>query len=141
MVLLAQCVLITLAAIPFGLSVNPEGFFISLFLYALIAVTMASMSYSFALIYKNEDNLAPTINTITLPVSLLSGIILPLTLAPLWLRQLSRLNPLSYAVNASRALFAGNLSSTDIPEGFVIVALLALLMFGWSVRSLRKMAA
>ncbi len=137
-VLVAQCVLITLVAIPFGLSVNVAGFLLSLVLYGLIGITMASMSYSFALIYKSEDNLAPTLNTITLPISLLSGIILPLILAPIWLQNVAKINPFSYAVNASRALFAGNFQSIDIIEGFVIIALLAILMFSWSLSSLKK---
>ena len=137
-VLVTQCVLITLVAIPFGLSVNVVGFLLSLILYGLIGITMASMSYSFALIYKSEDNLAPTLNTITLPISLLSGIILPLVLAPIWLQDVAKINPFSYAVNASRALFAGNFYSGDIIEGFVIVTLLAIVMFSWSLRSLKK---
>ncbi len=137
-VLVTQCVLITLVAIPFGLSVNVVGFLLSLILYGLIGITMASMSYSFALIYKSEDNLAPTLNTITLPISLLSGIILPLVLAPIWLQDVAMLNPFSYAVNASRALFAGNFYSVDIIEGFGIITLLAIVMFLWSLRSLKK---
>ncbi len=137
-VLVSQCVLITLVAIPFGLSVNVVGFLLSLILYGLIGITMASMSYSFALIYKTEDNLAPTLNTITLPISLLSGIILPLVLAPIWLQDVAMINPFSYAVNASRALFAGNFQSIDIVEGFVIIALLAIAMFSWSLSSLKK---
>jgi ABC-2 type transport system permease protein len=141
LVLLVQCILITLAAIPFGLSINVTGFLISLLLYAVIAVAMASMSYAFALIFKSEDTLASSLNTIALPVSLLSGIMLPLALAPLWLRNLSKINPLSYAVNASRALFAGNISDGDVVKGFIIIILLAIVTFWWSVASLKKMAA
>lgn len=140
-VLLLQCVLITLVAIPFGLSVNVYGFLLSLLLYALIGITMASISYGFALIYKIEDALAPTLNTITLPVSLLSGIILPLALAPLWLQSLAKINPFSYAVNATRDLFAGNLQSIVIVEGFVVIGVLAIIVFFWGVRSLKKMAS
>lgn len=136
-VLIVQCVLITLVAIPLGLSVNIGGFLLSLILYAMVAVTMASMSYSFALIYRIEDPLAPTLNTITLPLSLLSGIMLPLALAPLWLQDVARLNPFSYAVNASRALFAGNFQSIDILEGFVIIFLLMSVIFWWSLKSLK----
>ncbi len=139
-VLLLQCILITIVAIPLGLTLNLAGFLIALLLYAMIGITMASMSYAFALIYKNEDNLAPTLNTITLPVSLLSGILLPLALAPVWLQDLSMLNPLSYAVYASRALFAGNFQSIDIIEGFVVMSLLVTVIFWWSLRSLKKMA-
>jgi ABC-2 type transport system permease protein len=139
LVLLTQCVLITLVAIPLGLSVNVGGFLLSLVLYAMVSITMASMSYSFALIYRIEDPLAPTLNTITLPLSLLSGIMLPLALAPLWLQDLAKVNPFSYAVNASRALFAGNFHSMDIVEGFVIVFLLMSVVFWWSLNSLRKL--
>jgi ABC-2 type transport system permease protein len=139
-VLLIQCTLITAVAIPLGLKLNLGGFLLSLVLYALIAVTMASMSYGFALIYKIEDSLAPTLNTITLPISLLSGILLPLALAPLWLQNLAELNPFSYAVSAARALFTGNFQSVAIIEGFVIISALAIVIFHWAVRSLKKMA-
>jgi len=137
-VLLLQVILITIVAIPFGLKVNFWNFLLSLPLYVMIAITMASMSYAFALMYKTEDALAPTINTITLPVSLLSGILLPLTLAPLWLKDLAKANPFSYAVNASRALFTGNMAGHDVLIGFVIVFLLMSVMFYWSIRALRK---
>ncbi len=140
-ILLLQCTLITVVAIPFGLNVNVYGFLLSLLLYALIGITMASISYGFALIFKIEDALAPTLNTITLPVSLLSGIILPLALAPVWLQDISKINPFSYAVNATRNLFAGSFSNIGIIEGFVIIGVLATLVFLWGLRSLNKMAS
>jgi ABC-2 type transport system permease protein len=140
-VLLAQCILITAAAIPFGLTVNAAGFVLSLILYALIGITMASLSYSFALIYKVEDALAPTMNTITLPVSLLSGIFLPLALAPLWLQYLSKINPFSYGVDATRFLFAGSFENITILEGFVIIGVITIVVFYWGLNSLKKMAS
>lgn len=140
-VLMAQCVLITLVAIPFGLSINGFGFLFSLLLYALIGMSMASISYGFALIFKIEDALAPTLNTITLPLSLLSGIILPLALAPIWLQDLSKINPFSYAVDAARALFAGDFQNLGILEGFVVITALSIIVFLWALRSLNKMAA
>ena len=141
LILLLQCILITLVAIPFGLTLNVYGFLLSLLLYALIGITMASISYGFALVYKTEDPLAPTLNTIALPVSLLSGIILPLTLAPVWLQDISKVNPFSYAVNATRALFAGSFQNIAILEGFVAIGALAILVFLWGLRSLNKMAS
>jgi ABC-2 type transport system permease protein len=102
---------------------------------------MASISYGFALIYKIEDPLAPTLNTITLPVTLLSGIILPLVLAPVWLQDLGKIDPFWYAVNAARALFAGSFQGVEITEGFGIITVLAILVFLWGLRSLEKMAS
>jgi ABC-2 type transport system permease protein len=141
LVLILQCVLITLVAIPFGLNVNAGGFLLSLVLYALIGISMASMSYGFALIYKVEDPLAPTLNTIALPVSLLSGIILPLVLAPLWLQDLAKADPFSYGVDAARALFAGNFQNIEIVEGFVIIGVLAIVLFLLALRQLKKMTS
>jgi ABC-2 type transport system permease protein len=82
-ILLCQCIIVTIISIPFGLVLDIGGFAISLLLYAFIAISMSSMSYGFALLYKSEDTLSSTLNTIALPVSLLSGIMLPLALAPL----------------------------------------------------------
>jgi ABC-2 type transport system permease protein len=141
LILLIQCILITLVAIPFGLSINVGGFLLSLLLYALIGFTMASISYGFALIYKIEDSLAPTLNMITLPVSLLSGIILPLALAPVWIQNLAKVNPFSYAVDATRSLFAGNFLNVEIVEGFVVISVLAIIVFLWGLRSLKRMAS
>jgi ABC-2 type transport system permease protein len=81
------------------------------------------------------------LNTITLPLSLLSGIILPLALAPVWLQDLSKINPFSYTVNGARALFAGNFYNIGVPEGFIVISVLAILVFLWALRSLKKMAA
>ncbi len=137
-VLLVQCILITLVALPFGLTVNIGGFLLSLLLFALIGTAMASVSYGFALIYKAEDALAPTMNTLTIPISLLSGIILPLALAPLWLQYISKINPFSYGVDSARALFAGTIN-IDVLAGFVIVGVLAVVVFYWSLHALNKM--
>ncbi len=140
-ILVFQCVLITLVAVPFGLNVNIEGFLLSLLLYAMIGITMASISYGFALIYKVEDPLAPTLNMITLPISLLSGIILPLVLAPIWLQDLSKMDPFSYAVNTVRMLFVGSFQFAGIVEGFVVIGALAVIVFLWSLGSLEKIAS
>lgn len=141
LVLLVQCILLIVVAIPFGLSVSPLGLLLSLILFALIAVVMASMSYAFAIMFKSEDQLAPTLQTIILPVTLLSGITLPLALAPGWLQKLAYLNPFSHAVDAARALFMGNIISTDVLRGFIAVTLLALLNLWWARNALHKMSS
>ena len=139
-VYLAQCLIITLIAIPMGLKLNLLGFLLALPMYMLIAITMASMSYSLGLILKIEDSLAPALNMIAMPVMLLSGIMLPMILAPAWLQTLAKLNPLAYAVDASRMLFTGNYGNDVIIEGYVLMTILAILMFKWATMSLGKMA-
>jgi ABC-2 type transport system permease protein len=58
-----------------------------------------------------------------------------MALASKWLQDLSKLNPFSYAVDASRMLFAGNYGNVEIAEGYVIITLFAVGMFWWSTKS------
>jgi ABC-2 type transport system permease protein len=78
---------------------------------------------------------------LTLPLLLLSGVLLPLTLAPDWLRAVAALNPLSYAVDAARALLNGDLASADVWQGFAVLAPLAALAMWWAARSFRRALA
>ncbi len=48
------------------------------------------------------------------PLMLLSGMLLPLDHAPGWLAALSDVNPLTYLVDAERALFGGHLTSAAL---------------------------
>jgi ABC-2 type transport system permease protein len=86
---------------------------------------MAPLSYAAALALRSEDAFAPLIQGVTFPLLLLSGILLPMTLAPDWLRFLSTINPLTHAVDAVRALFNGQWGEPEILIGTVVTAILA----------------
>jgi ABC-2 type transport system permease protein len=141
LVLLVQSLLLILAAWPMGLRINLGGIAVALGLVALIGLVLASCSYALALALKSEDALAPTVNFFLVPLQLLSGITLPLTLAPLWIRNVAAFNPLSYAVDAARALFNGALGDASVLRGFAVLALLALLATWWAAQSFRQATA
>ena len=73
-------------------------------------------------ILKSEDAFAPLVQGIAMPLLLLSGILLPMALAPDWLQTLSDLNPLTHAVDAARALFNGEWGDPEIAIGVAITA-------------------
>ena len=123
--LLAQATIMIVLAIPFGLVVDPAGVVVTLLLLALIGLAFAPLSYTAALTLRSEDALAPLVNGIALPLLLLSGILLPMALAPAWLQSLSNLNPLTHAVDAARALFNGVWASSEIALGVGLMAALA----------------
>ncbi len=120
-------ILLILIAVPFGLTIDLAGLFVAMALLSLIGLTMAPISYTLALLLKSEDALAPLITTITLPLLLLSGILLPLTLAPDWLQTLAKINPLSHAVDAIRALFNGHFGDPSVGFGVALMTVLAFL--------------
>lgn len=129
-----QAGILILLSIPFGLRVTPGAALVALALIALLGLLMASISYACALWLKSEDSFAPLIFTATLPLLLLSGVLLPLSLAPDWLRRIASLNPLAYAVDAARAIFNGSLSDPPVGRGVALIAVLAALAVAIAVR-------
>lgn len=105
--LLMQAVIMLVIAVPFGITIDPLGIAVTLALVGLIGLAMAPLSYAAALALRSEDAFAPLVQFVALPLLLLSGIFLPLQLAPDWLQTLADLNPVSYAVDAVRAAFNG----------------------------------
>lgn len=120
-----QSLILILIALPFGLSINPIGVVVVLALIGLIGLLTASIAYAVALAVKSEDSYAPLVFTAALPILLLSGVLLPMSLAPLWLQDIAALNPLLYAVDAARQIFLGNLLDPSVTKGVVILVVLS----------------
>jgi len=125
--IVTQSLILILLALPFGLSIHPIGVVVVLALIGLIGLLTASIAYAVALWVRSEDSYAPIIFTSSLPILLLSGVLLPLGLAPQWLRDVAAANPLSYAVDAARAVFLGHLTDPSVEKGVLIMAVLCLI--------------
>jgi ABC-2 type transport system permease protein len=136
-----QAVLLTAVAIPFGLSPKWGGVLIAIVVVCILSIGMAAASYSMGLILKDEDSFAPMVQGVALPLLLLSGILLPMALAPGWLRHLSQLNPLTYVVDAVRSLFVGDIWSSDVAQGVLVTLAVAAVLSWWATRRFRHMSA
>ncbi len=136
-----QSLILIVLALPFGLSINPIGVVVVLALIALIGLLTASIAYAAALWLRSEDSYAPLIFTSSLPILLLSGVLLPLGLAPQWLRNIAAVNPLSYAVDAARAVFVGNLDNPSVVKGVALMAVLAILAIFLGARAFGRAVA
>jgi ABC-2 type transport system permease protein len=136
--LISQAIIITLLALVFDLRVFIGNLLLAYLMLALISLMTSALSYGVALVVKSEDALAPLMNTVAQPVLLLSGILLPLTLAPGWLQGIADWNPFSWAVDGTRALFRGDLGSSDVWQGLVIMAVLAVLSVVWAAREFAR---
>ena len=134
-------ILLTAVAIAFGLRAPVLGVLIALVIVAVARARDVGRVLRLALQLKSEDALAPLLNTIVLPLLLLSGILLPMTLAPAWLYGLSRVNPFVYIVDAERAVFRGALTSGTVIVGIVVGLVLAGLTVAWGVRTFQRESA
>jgi ABC-2 type transport system permease protein len=139
--LLAQAVIIVVLAIPFGLEINPGGMAVAFAMLALIGMMMSPVSYILALVLKSEDSLAPVVNGLALPLLLLSGVMLPMSLAPDWLQTVAKFNPLFHAVSAIRSLFNANYGDGEIVVGLVVLVVLAVVTIGLGARTFSRAAA
>jgi ABC-2 type transport system permease protein len=129
-----QAVLVTLLALPFGLRVPIGDLLLAYLIVALLSLMSVMFAYGLTLSVRSEATLGPMINTIGQPVMLLAGVLLPLTLAPLWLLDIARWNPFYWATNAMRALFQGHAGANSVWITLVLISALAVVTTTWAVR-------
>lgn len=139
--MMVHSIILLVIAFFLGLRVSFTGAVLTFVLVILIGATMTSFSYVISIQTRNEDALASIVNVIYLPIMLLSGIMLPISLAPQWLKDAAYFNPFYYAVEAARAMFLGNFSSINIIAGFVMMAGFTVFSAWLAIRSLQKMTA
>jgi ABC-2 type transport system permease protein len=135
---LVQALIFTGAAIPFGLHLYLPGLLILLVVLSINTALFASYSYAIALRFQNEDSLIPFTQVASLPVLLLAGFLLPMDLAPAWLKAASHADPVYYSVKASRDLMNGHLDRASIWQVFAVNVPLAAAVLVWAGASFRK---
>jgi ABC-2 type transport system permease protein len=128
-------------AFGFGFSVHWAGLGVLIVLLGLLMVTVAAWSIATALVTKEISGFAAIANGINLPILLLAGVLLPISLGPAWMRVLAHFNPLYYLVQASRVLAAGTLSGTAVWQAFAVLAPLCLVVLAWATRVFRTAVA
>ena len=105
----------------FGFDVHWLGLLVLGVLLALLVTIVAAFSIATALLTKEISSFAAIMNGINLPVLLLAGVLLPISLGPLWMRVLGHFNPLYYLVTASRVLAAGHFSGSAVWQAFAVL--------------------
>ncbi|KHL18652.1 UNVERIFIED_CONTAM: multidrug ABC transporter permease [Mumia flava] len=137
---IVQAVVIVAVAIPFGFRPDPAGLVVGLVILAGFCVGLGALSYALALAVKeNQWAFWGVQQTLLFPLMLLAGILLPLTGAPGWLEVASRLNPLTYVVDAERALLDGTFGA-DATQGAVAAVLMAAVGLFVGSRAMRASA-
>lgn len=135
--LLVQSFVLVGLGFAFGLRASWGGILFGIVLTVLLGSACACASNAIGLITKSEDVLAPLLNSIALPVLLLSGILLPMTIAPDWLKTLSAIVPTRHIVDGIRTVFTGTFDSTVWWGSFWAVLVFALAA-AWGTRVFRR---
>jgi ABC-2 type transport system permease protein len=118
--LIVQSLVLIGAGVAFGLRAPLPALLLSFLFIILVATGLASVSYAVALLLKSEDAFAPLINSVVVPLVLLSGIMLPMTLGPGWLQGFARISPFRYIIDAMREAYAGQYWNAIMIEGLCV---------------------
>lgn len=129
--LIFQSILLLLVSLAFGLQINVAGFSVLMLLLLIIGVFMASCSFSLSLIINDGGALASAVSFFTMPLLLLSGIMLPLSFAPRWIQLIAKANPFYYAVDAARALINGTIYDSSVIAAFGLFGIVAIIALWW----------
>jgi ABC-2 type transport system permease protein len=129
-----QGVVVTVAAIVLGLRVQPGNFLFALVLLSLMVVLSVSIGYALVLLVPNESSLGTVINSVAQPVSLLAGVLIPLSVAPLWVRHVADWNPFAWGTNGMRAIFEGHIGTSVVWQASLIMGVTALVTLMLSSR-------
>jgi ABC-2 type transport system permease protein len=126
-VITVQAIVLCGCAYFMGLRVPPGAFLIGLVLVALLGAAFSFISNAIGIATKSEDALAPMVNTLALPILLLSGILLPMNLAPQWLQIASNFNPFKHIVEALRAVYRSDFGNPIVWIGVLLAVVLVIL--------------
>ncbi|MGW4249243.1 ABC transporter permease, partial [Nocardia sp. NPDC004722] len=85
-----------------------------------------------------EDTLALLLNSVSVPIMLLSGILLPLTVGPKWLQNIGKVNPFSHTVDAARALFRGDFGAHEVYIGSAVTVAVTIVLVVIASRSFAR---
>lgn len=119
-----QAAVLTLAAVAMGLRAPLAGILVGFAFVGALSAALASLSYALAMKAPTPHTFGPIVNAVTMPTMLLSGLVLPMALAPGWLDALSHVMPLRYLVDAMRAAFTGVYAGSSMLWGAVAAAVL-----------------
>ncbi len=135
--LLVQAIILVVLGYVMGMNASVQGAVLGVLLTLLIGGACAASSNALALTTKSEDVMAPVINMVMMPVLLLSGILLPMTIGPKWLLNVSDVIPTRHVVDAVRGLFTGGAGNELIwGTGWAIV--LCALGVWWGTATFRR---
>lgn len=125
----------------FRFEVHIGGLLVLILLLCLLTAIVSAWSLSLGLILKQVSSLAAVITGLQLPLTLLSGVLLPLSMGPQWLQNIAHINPMYYTVEASRVLATGIISSGKTLTAFLVMIPLTVVVLAWATRVYQKAVA
>jgi ABC-2 type transport system permease protein len=122
---LAQTIIIYTLALLLGVKIiwNPLALAGVMIVVLLGAALFATLSLIIACLVKTRERFMGIGQVLTMPLFFASNAIYPITMMPDWLQILAKMNPLTYEVDALRALMVTGVSSYGVGVDVAILGI------------------
>lgn len=133
---LIQSTIILVIAVLIGATIySPVQYGFTYLILFLFGMLLSAFSTTLALFLDDHDSYAAVNAMISMPLFFTSSALMPYSVMPSWLRFVASLNPLSFAIDAIRAVNTGALPIQQI----VSLVVLCILITGISTQVFRRM--
>ena len=137
--LVVQATLITAVAVPFGFQLHLGHAAFGLLILGVFGVGVGAFSYSLGIATRKREWMFWGVQqSLIFPLLILSGMMLPIESGPEWMQVAARFNPLSFIVDAERALFANATFDAAVLNGVVVAVLTCAVGLIIGVRQIRR---
>jgi ABC-2 type transport system permease protein len=138
---ISSAIIVALSVL-FGFHIHIIGLLIFAVLSVLMLTIFSAWATAIAIIMKGDiQSISGVVTGLNLPILLLAGVMLPLSLAPSWMRTLAHINPLYYVVEAGRDLANGHITTHNVASAFAVLVPLTVVVVWWATRVYQKAVA
>jgi len=133
-----QGLILVAVGFAFGMSADVIGGVVGFLMVLLLTAAFCAAGYGLALTLKNQQTFGVLVNAVSLPVLLLSGVLIPMSVAPGWLQAISAILPTTHIVTGVRAAFAGDVTSPAVLVGLLWTVGIAVVAFIYGDRAFAR---
>ena len=139
---LLQVVIMLVLAPILGVTLTPQILLALIPFVIVLSLGLSGLGLLIATFMTSQQGFQLFIQLLIFPLIFLAGVFFPVNNVPIWLEIISKVNPLTYGVDAIRQVFLGANATLGVTvfghtmsvlEEFVVVALLGGLLFGAAV--------
>ncbi len=115
-----------------------DGLIVALLCSTMLATSLACVSNALALLTQKSETLIGLASFILLPLTFMTPSLVPLQTLPTWMQRVSSLNPLSWAIEATRIAMTGHLASTGVLTRLFLLSMFLLVSASAAMASLSR---
>jgi len=117
------------------------GILLMLFTVAFFGLAWSGISLAIGLKTKSSETVFAIGGFLTFPLLFMSTALTPLSFMPDWIKTVSTFNPISYTVDAARALMLQGYDWNTVLKAFGVIGLIAVVTLGATLYLFRKVVS